>query len=94
MGLWEVKLHSERYHAIPLYRSYSHTNRLHVPCRDTVFLTVISEDVSFLVTFLLVTFSWLPCFFLALICLEKQYLGLFCFFLWLSLLSKFCPYSL
>ena len=37
-----------------------------------------SEDFSLLVTFLLVTFSWLFCgFFVALISLEKQCLGLF-----------------
>ena len=37
-----------------------------------------SEDFSLLVTLLLVTFSWLfRGFFVALICLEKQCLGVF-----------------
>ena len=39
----------------------------------------MSEDFSLLVAFLLVTFSWLfRGFFVALFCLEKQCLGLFC----------------
>ena len=58
----------------------------------------ISEDFSLLVTFLLVTFSWLfrglfRGFFVALICLEKQCLGVFRGFFVALILGKFYAYS-
>ena len=53
-----------------------------------------SEDFSLLVTFLLVTFLWLfRGFFVALICLEKQCLGVFRGFFVALILGKFYAYS-
>ena len=67
-------------------------NRLAVTPKVTAVLP--SEDFSLLVTFLLVTFPWLfRGFFVALICLEQQCLGVFRGFPVALILGKFYAYS-